>query len=93
MFTFSGQGNYRTHLTLPNILKEFNPRLIGYRELLKTKCFTENYGNSFIFRFSWRDASSMDPGAVFNMAEDVALISDMPYMAYQLLRRMRLDRR
>ncbi|ETN57773.1 phospholipase b [Anopheles darlingi] len=25
-----GQGNWRTHLTLPNILKEFNPRLFGY---------------------------------------------------------------
>lgn len=35
----------------------------------------------------------MDRGAVFNLAEDVALISDMPYMAYKLLRRMRLDRR
>ncbi|XP_055317714.1 phospholipase B1, membrane-associated-like [Sitodiplosis mosellana] len=71
-FSIGGQGNYRTHLTLPNILKEFNPRLIG---------------------FSWRDASSVDPGAVFNLAEDVALTSDMPFMAYKLLRRMRLDRR
>uniref|UniRef100_A0A182XC46 SGNH hydrolase-type esterase domain-containing protein n=1 Tax=Anopheles quadriannulatus TaxID=34691 RepID=A0A182XC46_ANOQN len=25
-----GQGTWRTHLTLPNILKEFNPRLFGY---------------------------------------------------------------
>lgn len=24
-----GQGNFRTHLTLPNILKEFNPKLFG----------------------------------------------------------------
>lgn len=24
-----GQGNFRTHLTLPNILKEFNPNLFG----------------------------------------------------------------
>ncbi|KAK1121522.1 hypothetical protein K0M31_010321 [Melipona bicolor] len=25
-----GQGTWRTHLTLPNILKEFNPKLVGY---------------------------------------------------------------
>lgn len=25
-----GQGNWRTHLTLPNIMKEFNPKLFGY---------------------------------------------------------------
>lgn len=25
-----GQGNWRSHLTLPNILKEFNPKLFGY---------------------------------------------------------------
>ncbi|KAF3426035.1 hypothetical protein E2986_02096 [Frieseomelitta varia] len=25
-----GQGTWRTHMTLPNILKEFNPKLIGY---------------------------------------------------------------
>lgn len=24
-----GYSNFRTHLTLPNILKEFNPRLVG----------------------------------------------------------------
>lgn len=24
-----GQGNFRSHLTLPNILKEFNPKLFG----------------------------------------------------------------
>lgn len=24
-----GQGTWRTHLTLPNILKEFNPKLFG----------------------------------------------------------------
>lgn len=27
---FQGQGSFRTHLTLPNILKEFNPKLFGY---------------------------------------------------------------
>lgn len=25
-----GQGTWRTHLTLPNILKEFNPKIFGY---------------------------------------------------------------
>lgn len=29
-FTIGGQGTWRQYLTLPNILKEFNPRLIGY---------------------------------------------------------------
>ncbi|XP_076389006.1 phospholipase B1, membrane-associated-like isoform X2 [Megachile rotundata] len=28
--SIGGQGNWRTYLTLPNILKEFNPNLIGY---------------------------------------------------------------
>lgn len=25
-----GQNNWRSHLTLPNIMKEFNPKLFGY---------------------------------------------------------------
>ncbi|XP_076397697.1 phospholipase B1, membrane-associated-like isoform X2 [Megachile rotundata] len=28
--TIGGQGNWRTYLTVPNILKEYNPNLIGY---------------------------------------------------------------
>ncbi|XP_076389005.1 phospholipase B1, membrane-associated-like isoform X2 [Megachile rotundata] len=28
--SIGGQGNWRTFLTLPNILKEFNPNLLGY---------------------------------------------------------------
>ncbi|XP_043797717.1 phospholipase B1, membrane-associated-like isoform X2 [Apis laboriosa] len=29
-FTIGGEKSWRTYLTLPNIFKEFNPRLIGY---------------------------------------------------------------
>lgn len=35
-----GQGNFRTHLTLPNILKEFNPKLFG---LVKFEIAFETY--------------------------------------------------
>ncbi|XP_026673230.1 phospholipase B1, membrane-associated-like isoform X2 [Ceratina calcarata] len=28
--SIGGQGTWRTYLTLPNILKEFNPKLVGY---------------------------------------------------------------
>lgn len=30
IFFSGGQGNWRKYLTLPNILKEFNPKLVGY---------------------------------------------------------------
>lgn len=30
MYFSGGQGNWRKYLTLPNILKEFSPRLQGY---------------------------------------------------------------
>ncbi|XP_043260836.1 phospholipase B1, membrane-associated-like [Colletes gigas] len=30
--SIGGEGNWRTYLTLPNILKEFNPNLIGYAQ-------------------------------------------------------------
>ncbi|XP_006608907.1 phospholipase B1, membrane-associated-like [Apis dorsata] len=29
-FSIGGEGTWRTYLTLPNIFKEFNPKLIGY---------------------------------------------------------------
>lgn len=32
-FSFLGYRNFRTHLTLPNILKEFNPQLVGFVQL------------------------------------------------------------
>lgn len=43
-----GQGNWRTHLTLPNILKEFNPNV---REIkFKAKAFGSATFNT-IFNF------------------------------------------
>lgn len=29
-FSIGGEENWRTYLTLPNILKQFNPNLVGY---------------------------------------------------------------
>lgn len=57
------------------------------------KSFTFFMNKMVSLRFSWRDATSTSRGAVFNLAEDIALIRDMPYMAYKLLRRMRSDSR
>lgn len=67
-----GQGTWRTHLTLPNILKEFNPKLFGY---------------------SLEDSFNVHRAAQFNVAENIATTSDMPYNAEKLVRRMRLDKR
>lgn len=67
-----GQGNWRTHLTLPNILKEFNPKLFG---------------------FSLSDAYNVHQSAQFNVAENIATTSDMPYNARKLMNRMKLDAR
>lgn len=67
-----GQDTWRTHLTLPNILKVFNPRLFGY---------------------SLSDSFNVHRAAQFNVAENIATTSDMPYNAVKLVRRMRLDPR
>ncbi|XP_037033340.1 phospholipase B1, membrane-associated-like [Bradysia coprophila] len=67
-----GQGNWRSHLTLPNILKEFNPNLFGY---------------------SLQDSYNVHQSAQFNVAENIATVTDMPYMAQKLIDRMRLDPR
>lgn len=44
-------------------------------------------------RYAWGDAWSTERGAQFNLAENGAAATDMPYMAFKLIRRMRLDRR
>lgn len=67
-----GQGNWRTHLTLPNIIKEFNPKLFGY---------------------SLTDSYNVHRSAQFNVAENIATTSDMPYNARKLMKRMKLDSR
>ncbi|XP_055628355.1 phospholipase B1, membrane-associated-like isoform X1 [Toxorhynchites rutilus septentrionalis] len=67
-----GQGTWRTHLTLPNILKEFNPKLFGY---------------------SLFDSYNVHPMAQFNVAENIATTTDMPYNAAKLVERMKLDPR
>ncbi|XP_039428997.1 phospholipase B1, membrane-associated-like [Culex pipiens pallens] len=67
-----GQGTWRTHLTLPNILKEFNPKLFGY---------------------SLFDSYNVHHSAQFNVAENIATTTDMPYNAAKLVARMKLDPR
>ncbi|EEB19893.1 phospholipase B, plb1, putative [Pediculus humanus corporis] len=67
-----GQGNWREFLTLPNILKEFNPNLIGY---------------------SLGDGLGHHPVAGFNVAEPAAMSEDLLFMAKELVRRIKLDRR
>lgn len=67
-----GQGNWRTHLTLPNIIKEFNPKLFGY---------------------SLTDSFNVHQTAQFNVAENIATTSDMPYNARKLMDRMKSDPR
>lgn len=59
-------------MTLPNILKEFNPKLFGY---------------------SLSDAYNVHRSAQFNVAENIATTSDMPYNAAKLVQRMKLDKR
>lgn len=65
-----GLKDWRTFLTLPNILKEFNPNLYGYA-----------VGNTVAKLHAAR----------FNVAEPVATIQDMPYMAEVLIKRMKTD--
>lgn len=48
---------------------------------------------ALILRYSWGDAFSKERDAQLNMGENAAITSDMPFMAYKLLRRMNLDRR
>ena len=67
-----GQGSWRSHLTLPNIIKEFNPKLFGY---------------------SLSDSYNVHQQSQFNVAENIATTSDMPYNARKLMNRMKLDSR
>jgi hypothetical protein len=67
-----GQGTWRSHLTLPNILKEFNPNIFGY---------------------SLTDSFNVHKTAQFNVAENIATTSDMPYNVRKLLDRIKLDPR
>lgn len=67
-----GQGSWRTYVTLPNIIKEFNPHLLGYA-----------LGDSF----------ANHKEAELNVAEAFAMSRDMPFMAKELIRRIRKDNR
>lgn len=67
-----GQGSWRSHLTLPNILKVFNPNIFG---------------------FSLSDAYNVHKSSQFNIAENIATTSDMPYNAQALINRMKQDPR
>lgn len=44
-------------------------------------------------RYSLQDSFNVHPSAQFNVAENIATTSDMPYNAEKLLHRMKLDRR
>lgn len=44
-------------------------------------------------RYSLQDAYNVHRSAQFNVAENIATTSDMPYNAQQLLHRMKLDKR
>ena len=59
-------------MTLPNILKEFNPSLIGY---------------------SLKDSLGSQRNSQFNVAEPLGIVSDMPFQAELLVKRMRSDKR
>ncbi|GLV44088.1 uncharacterized protein CBL_12616 [Carabus blaptoides fortunei] len=71
-WSIGGQGNWKEFFTLPNVLKEFNPALIGY---------------------AWGDALSTDKKSQFNVGENSAVSSDLPYMTRVLINRMKLDQR
>ena len=71
-FLIQGQDDWRKILTLPNILKEFNPDLFGY---------------------SLGDSYNVHKSSQFNVAENIATTSDMPYNAAKLMHRMKADRR
>jgi GDSL-like Lipase/Acylhydrolase len=59
-------------LTLPNIIKAFNPNLFGY---------------------SLADSYNVHRSSQFNVAENIATTSDMPYNAIKLFNRMLADSR
>ncbi|XP_028131370.1 phospholipase B1, membrane-associated-like isoform X3 [Diabrotica virgifera virgifera] len=67
-----GEKNWRHFLTLPNILKEFNPNLIG---------------------FATRSAYSTEWASQFNVAEPGAISAQMPFMATELIKRIKTDPR
>lgn len=67
-----GQGTWNTYLTLPNIIKEFNPNLVGY---------------------SYGDSTTLERDSQFNVAEPTATSKYAPFMAKELVKRIRNDRR
>ncbi|KAL1117839.1 hypothetical protein AAG570_004154, partial [Ranatra chinensis] len=71
-WSIGGQGTWREFLTLPNILKVFNPNIIGY---------------------SLGDSLSHETKSQFNTAEIGAMARDLPFMARELVKRMKQDKR
>lgn len=55
-----GQGNWRKFLTLPNILKEFNPKLVGY---------------ATADSFTWHPESQFDIGEAGAMVQDLPFMT------------------
>ncbi|KRT82337.1 lipase, partial [Oryctes borbonicus] len=71
-FPIGGEKTWRQYLTLPNILKLYNPNLVG---------------------FALRESNTFEEASQFDVAEDSALSSDLPYMTKTLLRRISSDSR
>lgn len=52
-----------------------------------------SYSNICYFSYSLQDAYNVHESAQFNVAENIATTSDMPYNAEKLINRMKLDPR
>lgn len=72
-FLGGGLGNWRTALTLPNLLKLYNPQLYGYA---RTHGLVADRQKS-----------------VFNIAEPMLTMRDLPYQAHVLIERLQSDPR
>lgn len=59
----------------------------------KTHCNSLLNVINYIDRYSLQDSFNVHRSAQFNVAENIATTSDMPYNAEKLLHRMKLDRR
>lgn len=70
-FTGGGSDTWRTALTLPNILKLYNPRLYGYA-----------WTHSLV---------AIKEQSVFNIAEPMVTLRDLPYQAEVLIERLQAD--
>ncbi|XP_031773284.1 phospholipase B1, membrane-associated-like [Apis florea] len=73
-FAIGGEGTWRTYLTLPNIFKEFNPKLIGYalRDGQVSELFASQLNVAEIGALS-RDMSFMAKYLIIRMRRDTRI--------------------